>query len=84
MTYSIKIEKEAYKALSKIPKTERVKIIDTISDLANNYENGKQLKGKWHGLKSIRDGDYRVIYKTLQVELLVLVVKISHRRDAYR
>jgi mRNA interferase RelE/StbE len=32
----------------------------------------------------IRIGDYRVIYEILDDSLLILVVKIRHRRDAYR
>ncbi|MBF0465161.1 MAG: type II toxin-antitoxin system RelE/ParE family toxin [Nitrospirae bacterium] len=84
MSYSIKIEREAYKSLSKVPKAERIKIIDTIDNLKNNSETGKQLKGKFKELKSIRVGDYRIIYKTIQIESLILIVKIDHRRNAYR
>jgi mRNA-degrading endonuclease RelE of RelBE toxin-antitoxin system len=84
MSYSIKIEREAYKSLAKVPKTERIKIIGTISGLADNYETGKQLKGKLKKLKSIRVGDYRIIYETIQADSLILIAKINHRKDVYR
>ncbi len=32
----------------------------------------------------IRIGDWRVIYVLRETELLVLVIKIGHRRDVYR
>jgi len=36
------------------------------------------------GFSRIRVGDYRVIYLVQDQVLLVLVVRISHRREAYR
>jgi mRNA interferase RelE/StbE len=32
----------------------------------------------------IRVGDYRVIYEIQDRELIVLVVEVAHRREAYR
>jgi mRNA interferase RelE/StbE len=32
----------------------------------------------------IRVGDYRVIYEVQDRELIVLVVEVAHRREAYR
>jgi len=29
-------------------------------------------------------GDYRVVYEVRDEELVVLVVRVAHRRDAYR
>ena len=36
--------------------------------------------GEWR----IRTGDYRVIYEIHQDELLVLALRVGHRRDIYR
>jgi len=35
-------------------------------------------------LYRVRSGDYRVIYQIQDKALLVLVVKIGHRREVYR
>jgi mRNA interferase RelE/StbE len=35
-------------------------------------------------LYRIRVGDYRVVYQIRDKELIVLVVKIGHRREIYR
>ena len=36
------------------------------------------------GLHSARRGEYRVIYSILEQKLVVHLVTIRHRRDAYR
>jgi mRNA interferase RelE/StbE len=35
-------------------------------------------------LYRIRVGDYRVIYEIQEKALVVLIVKVGHRKDAYR
>ena len=43
----------------------------------------KALQGE-KGLIRIRVGDYRVIYTVRDEVLLVIVVKVGHRREVYR
>jgi len=45
---------------------------------------GAELLRGGQGELRIRIGDWRVIYVVHDVELLVLVIKIGHRRDIYR
>jgi mRNA interferase RelE/StbE len=49
----------------------------------NPTEYGKPLVGNLKGLWSYRFSDYRVIYQVQQSELLILVVKIGHRKGIY-
>ena len=42
------------------------------------------LKGELAGLRRIRVGVYRVVYEMLQDVLVILVVRIGHRREGYR
>ena len=42
----------------------------------------KKLRGS--ELWRVRVGDYRVLYSIEEVRLLVLVIKIGHRREVYR
>ena len=37
-----------------------------------------------HGLYRVRVGDYRIVYEIRDNELLILVVRVAHRRDVYR
>jgi mRNA interferase RelE/StbE len=45
---------------------------------------GKQLGEPLYPLYSARRGEYRVIYRILEKEIVIEVVAIVHRRDAYR
>jgi len=45
---------------------------------------GKPLSGEFQGYWRYRWGDYRVIYKIAEQEILIVVLRISHRREAYK
>lgn len=82
--YSVKIKGSAAKALVKIPKPDRLRITETIDMLKTNPLAGGTLKGEFSGLKRIRVGNYRVVYEANAKELIVLVIRIAHRREVYR
>jgi len=42
------------------------------------------LKGEFSGLRRIRIGDYRIVYEVQDEQLVILVIRIGHRRDIYR
>ncbi len=84
MRFAIKIKASAAKALGKIKEADRNRIIDAIDRLADEPHAGSALKGEFAGLRRIRVGDYRVIYEVDEGVLLVLVVRIANRREAYR
>lgn len=44
---------------------------------------GKPLRHSLHHLRSLRVGDYRVLYHLDHVSMMVSVVSIGHRRDVY-
>jgi mRNA interferase RelE/StbE len=44
---------------------------------------GKPLKGEFEGYWRYRWGDYRVIYKISEREILITVLRISHRKEVY-
>ncbi len=45
---------------------------------------GKALSGRWGRLWRYRVGDYRIVADIRDDVLTVLVVRVAHRRDAYR
>lgn len=45
---------------------------------------GKPLRGDLAGVWAARRGTYRVLYRLREQEREVVVVRIEHRRDAYR
>ena len=84
MAYSISIKASAVKALAKIDREQRVRLIDAIDKLRDNPAAGSVLKGEFSGLRRIRIGDYRIVYEVKDSELIILVVRIGHRREIYR
>ena len=85
MTYSIEILRSAQKQLSKINRQDQDRIISSIESLANNPrpDGCRKLSGRPAAWR-IRIGSYRVIYELQHEKLIVLVVKIGHRREIYR
>jgi len=50
----------------------------------NPHRVGKQLRGDLADIFAARRGTYRVLYRINDVEREVVVLRIEHRRDAYR
>jgi mRNA interferase RelE/StbE len=69
--------------LKKIDKDQADRILRKIEDeLPEKAEAFPVLAGKFSGLRKFRVGDYRVIYSIINDTALIL--RISHRREAYR
>ncbi len=45
---------------------------------------GRDLEGRFAGVRSYRIGDWRILYEIHRRELLVLVIDIVKRSEAYR
>jgi len=84
VTYSLQIKKSAAKALAKISKNDRIRLIEAIDRLREEPNAGGVLKGEFAGLRRLRIGSYRIIYEVIDDQLVVLGVRVAHRRDVYR
>ncbi len=84
MTYSISIKASAAKALAKIDREQRLRLIEAIDKLKDNPAAGSVLKGEFSGLRRIRIGDYRIVYEAQDSQLIILVVRVGRRREVYR
>ncbi len=85
--YRVELVKSAKKEFDDLPSKVQNKVIEALKFLAENPFSEllriKKLKGA-HSLYRIRVGDYRVVYEVRHGALVVLVIKIGHRRDVYR
>lgn len=83
--YSIFYKKSVEKELKKLPKSSLVAVIKKIQTLAKNPKpNGSvKLRGSIN-LYRIRYSDYRIIYSINNDELVILVIKVAHRKEVYR
>ncbi|MCL4358033.1 type II toxin-antitoxin system RelE/ParE family toxin [Patescibacteria group bacterium] len=86
VSYSVKIKNSAQKEIRKLPSKElRDKIIEIIDDLYINPvpDEAKKIKGS-NNIYRIRQGTYRIVYQIYKNELLVIVIRVRHRKDAYK
>lgn len=83
--YSIEFAPRIEKQLSVIPKAIRNKIFDRIEKLKKNPRppQVEPLHGSESGFFRIRQGDYRIVYSINDNRLLVLVVRVVHRKEVY-
>lgn len=88
MTWKISFDMHAVRQLKKLDKHIQKKIIDFLQNKISGCNDprylGKPLKGKLSGLWRYRIGDYRIICKIQNKEVLVLVLNIKHRKNAYK
>jgi mRNA interferase RelE/StbE len=84
VNYSLQIKESAFKELQRIDKPQRLRIIEAIETLPANPMAGKSLKGDLSGLRRIRVGDYRVVYELIEHQVLILIIRVAHRKSVYR
>jgi mRNA interferase RelE/StbE len=83
--YQIRIHRSAARELEKLEPRIRRRIARAIDRLAEDSRGPSTVKlGGADDLWRLRVGDYRVIYQVRDDALLVLVIRVRHRRDAYR
>jgi mRNA-degrading endonuclease RelE of RelBE toxin-antitoxin system len=56
----------------------------TTAPLDNPHRIGKPLREDFDGIWAARRGTYRVLYRIREEPREVVVLRIDHRRDAYR
>ena len=83
--YKVEIKESALKSLSELPVRQQLRIRQKIDALADNpYPPGhRKLKGENCSYR-IRVGDYGIVYDVLKDTVIVLVLRIGHRKDVYR
>ena len=84
MRYSLQIKRSAVKALNALQKIDRELLIAAIDRLCEFPASGSALKGEFEGLRRIRVGRFRIVYEWQQQALIILVVRIGHRKDVYQ
>ena len=85
MAYGVEFLKTAEKELAALPKDAQRQIARKIDALREDPRPpGARLLHSKNRLYRLRVGDYRVIYSIVGKRLLILVIKIGHRKDVYK
>jgi mRNA interferase RelE/StbE len=82
--YNLEFKKSAVKELKSLPGKEIERILRSVNQLMDNPRpiNSKKLSAaeKYR----LRVGDYRVLYEIQDQRLIIYIVRIAHRKEAYR
>jgi len=82
--YKIEIKRSAVKEIKKIPVKDLKKILVKIASLTDNPRPQACVKLSADEKYRIRVGVYRILYETKDKLLVIIVVKVAHRKDVYR
>jgi len=79
------IDKKAVKEINKLDAVMATRIYDYLEKLEDidPRSKGKALKGELNHLWRYRVGNYRILAEIQDEELIVLVVRVSHRSNVY-
>ena len=83
-SYSLFIKPSAAKEIEAVPKPDRRRIVAKIMSLSSDPRPPGCEKLSGHDQYRIRQGNYRILYEIHDLKLIVVVVKVGHRRDVYR
>ncbi|MCE2982886.1 MAG: type II toxin-antitoxin system RelE/ParE family toxin [Parachlamydia sp.] len=84
MIYKINYDCDLEKKLAKIPKRDQNAIVVKIKSLSKDPRQTGSIKLKGHSLYRVKCGKYRVIYEIKDKQLIILIVDVDGRKDAYR
>lgn len=85
--YELVLTAPARRALTdSLPEGVAAAVIDLLTSalIQDPRRVGKPLRGELAGIWSARRGTYRILYRVSEQPREVVVLRIEHRRDAYR
>ena len=85
MPYHVELLPSAHRDLKRLTKAVQIRIAVRLRGLVENPRPTGMVKlAGTENLWRIRIGDYRVVYEIHDDRLIVLVVRVAHRKDVYR
>jgi mRNA interferase RelE/StbE len=84
-SYRLLIKPSAVKEIESAPKKDRLRIVKRIRNLSSDPRPPGCEKLSGHDERyRVRQGAYRIVYAISDMELVVCVVKVGHRKEVYR
>lgn len=82
--YVVRVAKAADRKIDLLDGSVRPRVIRAIQALRSDPRPAGCKKMAGSELWRIRVGDYRIVYSIEDAQLIVLVVRVGHRREIYR
>lgn len=83
MKYSIEVKRSVVKALKKIPRQDQVKIAKRVKKLSYEPRPPDCLRLADSSYYRVRRGIYRIIYDIQDAQLIIVILKVGHRKGVY-
>jgi mRNA interferase RelE/StbE len=88
LAWTVRLSDDAKRDLQKLDKAVQKRITSFLLDRLQNSDNprstGKALQGKLSGMWRYRVGDFRLLCRIEDRELVVLIIEIGHRKEIYK
>ncbi|MBU1101493.1 MAG: type II toxin-antitoxin system RelE/ParE family toxin [Bacteroidetes bacterium] len=91
MNFQILYTRAAKRSITKLQPDEQDQVNSAIDNMLlyfaskhNNPPDVKTLKGKYHGVRRLRTGDFRILFKMEKGRLVILIIDVVKRKDAYK
>ena len=84
-SYQIEWKRSAQRELEKLPRPTIKKVVVAVEKLAiePRPRGVRKLVGSDFTYR-LRVGDYRIVYEVLDKKLIVEIIRVRHRKDAYK
>jgi mRNA interferase RelE/StbE len=84
-SYEIEISRTAEKQLKKLPPADQRRVARAMLALADDpFPRGSRKLSGYEDIFRVRIGRYRIVYSVSEKRLIIIVLKIGHRKDIYR
>jgi mRNA interferase RelE/StbE len=85
MSYTLLFKPSAKREFDRLERGVQKRISQALTRIAEDphLRGSKQLKDS-DGALRVRVGDYRIVYEVWEEKIVVLVLRIGHRREVYR
>ena len=81
----VEISRAAERQLRKLPRSDQARVARAMLALANDpFPRGARKLSGYDDVFRVRVAQYRILYSVSENELIIVVLKVGHRRDVYR
>lgn len=82
--FELRFKASVAKDLREVPRQDVLRILERIETLKTNPRPNGSEKLSGHSLYRLRQGSGRIVYSIDDVEIVIEVIRIAHRRQIYR
>ena len=85
VTYEIEISRTAEEHLGALPRPDQERVARRMLALADDpFPRGSRKLTGYEDVYRVRVGRYRILYSVADRKLVIIILKVGHRKDVYR